>query len=119
MKLEIATLLIRLGVAVFASLVVPAIRRWLAEKTENEKLNRVKEWAYTAVSAAEQVYRKSKIKDPNGTLRRNYAVKIIGEMCHRAKIKLTQDELHAIVEAAVSELNLATGGGSYTEKTVS
>ena len=111
MKTEIIILATRLIVAFLAAIVMPAVKSWLKEKTENEKLNRVKEWAYTAVSAAEQIYHKKKGEDPEGANRYEYARKKIYDLCVRYGIAISSEEIEAIIEAAVNELNMFNDSG--------
>ena len=44
MKMEILELLIRLAVLVMAGIVIPAFRRWLNARTDNERLNKIRSW---------------------------------------------------------------------------
>lgn len=118
MKAELIVLITRVIVAVLCGVVVPAARRWLLEKTENEKLNRVKEWAYTAVSAAEQWYtKKYPGSDPTGDKRRDYARNMISQLCDKHKIDLSANEIDAMIEAAVNEINIFKETGLQAVKT--
>ena len=72
MKMEILELLIRLAVLVMAGIVIPAFRRWLNARTDNERLNKIRSWVYDAVYAAEQIYNHTEKLDPDGSKRKKY-----------------------------------------------
>ena len=109
MKLEILKLLVQLAILVVSGILVPAFKKWLDEKTENEKLQKVKQWAETACYAAEQIYKKAKKNDPDGTLRKNYAYKLLMRICTRYGVDLTEGEADALIEAAVNAINFGDG----------
>ena len=52
MKLEIATLIIRLAIAIMTGICIPAFKHWLDVKAENEKFAQIRQTAETAVYAA-------------------------------------------------------------------
>lgn len=104
MEMKIFELLIRLAVLIMAGIIIPAFRQWLSARTDNEKLERVKAWARTAVAAAEQMYRK--YDDPHGTERKKYATDAILLMSSKCGIHLTKEEVETMIEAAVQEINL-------------
>lgn len=105
MKLEIITTIIRIAIVILTGLVVPAIRKWLNTKTNDEAMSEVKQWAYTVVWAAEQLHNKAKKDDPTGTLRRKYAYEAIERMGLKLGLVLSNDEIEAMIECAVHELN--------------
>lgn len=105
MKLEIITTIIRVAIVILTGLVVPAIRKWLNAKTNDEAMSEVKQWAYTVVWAAEQIHNKAKKDDPTGTLRREYAHEAIERMGLKLGLVLSSDEIEAMIECAVHELN--------------
>lgn len=118
MKTEIIILVTRMIVAICVGIVIPAARRWLMEKTENEKLNRVKDWAYTAVSAAEQWYKKRYPEtDPTGDKRRDYARNMISQLCGKYKIEISIQEIDTMIEAAVNEMNILKNSGAQMIET--
>lgn len=110
MKTELITLLIRLIILVITAFVVPALKKWLEARTENEKLQQIKTWALQAVKAAEQMHNKAKKDDPTGEIRREYARKAILRICSRLGVTLTDRDVEALIEAAVQEVN---GSGYY------
>ena len=103
-KIELATVIIRAVTLIIAGIIIPAARKWLVAKTDNEKLERVKAWARTAVAAAEQMYRK--YDDPHGTERKKYATDAILLMSSKCGIHLNKEEVETMIEAAVQEINL-------------
>jgi len=105
MKLEIATLIIRLAIAIMTGICIPAFRHWLKAKTENEKYDQIKRTAETAVYAAEQLLKKT---DPDGEERRKYAHRLIAMAAMRLGVALTDNEIDAMIQAAVKELNFFT-----------
>ena len=111
MLLEIITLGTRLAIAVVCCIVAPVVKHWIETQTQNEKFERVKQAAETAVYAAEQLMQKA---DPTGKERYNFAVSAILAASDKAGIKLTDDEIKSIIEAAVQELNIVKHGWYLT-----
>lgn len=105
MKIEIITLIIRLAIAVMTGICIPAFKRWLDVKAENEKFAQIRQTAETAVYAAEQLMRKT---DPDGEERREYAHRLISDTATRLGIALTDNEIDSMIQAAVKELNFFT-----------
>lgn len=107
MKMEIATLLIRLFVACMVTFVLPAVKAWIDQKTENEKFAQLADIAETAVAAAEQLYHTA---DPDGEIRREYAHHLIAVAAGRLGLALTDKEIDSMLQAAVQEINLLKYG---------
>ena len=107
MKTEIINAVIRLAILIISSLVIPKLREWLTSRTENEKLNTLKEWAFTAVWAAEQLHHSAGKLDPGGTKRKEYAISAILMMADKIGYPITHEDAIAMIEAAVQEINLA------------
>lgn len=105
MKLEILELLIKLAVLVMAGIVVPAFRKWLQTKTENEQMEKIRGWVYSAVYAAEQIYNHAEKIDPDGSMRKKYAKNTVMKICMNSGILITNRELDTLIEAAVNTLN--------------
>lgn len=105
MKMEILELLIRLAVLIMAGIVVPAFRKWLKTKTENEQLEKIRSWVYSAVYAAEQIYNHAEKLDPDGSKRKKYVHNSVMKICLNNKILITDRELDILIEAAVNTLN--------------
>ena len=105
MKMEIFELLIRLATLVLAGIVVPAFKRWLNAKAENETLEKVRSWVYSAVYAAEQIYNHAKRMDPDGSLRKKYAHNTVMRICVNYGILISDRELDTLIEAAVNTVN--------------
>lgn len=105
MKLEIFELIIRLAVLIMAGVVLPVFKRWLVKKNENEDMEKVRSWVYAAVYAAEQIYNHAEKVDPEGTIRKKYAMNTVMKILLNHKIAITERELDVLIEAAVNTLN--------------
>lgn len=112
MKTEIITLLLRLAIVIITGVIVPAVKKWIDSKTENEKLVQLRQAAETAVYAAEQLYHAA---DPDGEIRRRYAHKIVSVTSLRLGFALSEGEIDSLVQAAVQEINLLKYGGVLDE----
>ncbi len=111
MKLEILEMIVRLVVLIMAGVVIPALKKWLETKTENEQTEKVRSWAYTVVFAAEQLYNHTQKLDPDGSLRKKYARNTLHRICLRSGIDVSERELDALIEAAVLTLASDRDGG--------
>ena len=111
MKLEIITLLLRLAIVVITCVIAPTVKHWLETSTENAKMESIREAAWSAVYAAEQLYNTMEHADPSGEIRRKYAARAVSIAAARAGIALTDSDIDNIVQAAVQELNLVKNGG--------
>lgn len=105
MKMEILELLIRLAVLVMAGIVIPAFRKWLNARTDNEQLEKIRSWVYAAVYAAEQIYNHAEKLDPDGSKRKKYVHNSVMKICLNNKILITDRELDILIEAAVNTVN--------------
>jgi len=92
---QIFTLIISLIGVVLTGLVVP----WLKTKISNEKLATVEMWVNIAVAAAEQMKVAGMITGDKKT----YVVQFLKDK----GITITDEELDALIEAAVYEINKA------------
>ena len=108
MTAEIITLVLRLAMCIMVGIVVPAFKKWLEAKTENEKYEQLKKAAETAVYAAEQMCKAANQLDPEGTERKKIAKHAISRAAIRLGLAITDQELEEILEAAVQELNFFT-----------
>ena len=111
MTVEIITLILRLAIVVMGGFIVPAFRKWIQTKTENENMNRLKMAAETAVYAAEQMHKATEKVEEYRELRRKFAYDAISRAAHKIGIVLTEKEIDTLMEAAVQELNLVKHGG--------
>jgi len=111
MKLEIITLLLRLAIVVITCVIAPTVKHWLETSTENAKMESIREAAWSAVYAAEQLYNTMEHADPSGEIRRKYAARAVGIAAAKVGIVLTDSDIDNIVQAAVQELNLVKHGG--------
>jgi peroxiredoxin len=92
---QILTLVISLIGVVLTGLVVP----WLKTKISNEKLTSIESWVNIAVAAAEQMKAAGILTVP----KKDYVLAFIKDK----GITITDQELDALIEAAVFELNKA------------
>ena len=92
---QILTLIISLIGVVLTYFVVP----WLRSKTNTQQLDTIKLWINIAVAAAEQMKIAGLIIDDKKT----YVVKFIKDK----GVTITDQELDALIEAAVFEINKA------------
>lgn len=106
MKLEIVKLGLQVVILVVSGIIVPAVQKWMHEKTENEKLARIKQWAETACYAAEQIHNKAKKNDPTGQKRKQYAKEMLTRLCEKYKVDISDNDVEALIEAAVTAINL-------------
>ena len=111
MKLEIITLLLRLAIVVITCVIAPTVKHWLETSTENTKMESIREAAWSAVYAAEQLYNTMEHADPSGEIRRKYAARAVSIAAAKVGIVLTDSDIDNIVQAAVQELNLVKHGG--------
>ena len=93
---QIITLVISLIGVILTGLVVP----WLRIKLTNEKLDSVQMWVNIAVAAAEQMFSEPK----SGKYKKTY----VAEFLKTKGITITDQELDALIESAVYEINRAT-----------
>ena len=103
--IAIITAVMRVFVIVFTGVLLPLLKEWISDRTSYSKWNRVKEYAYTVVWAAEQIYNKADHIDPTGALRRQYAHEAVERMGLTLGLALSEKEIDAMIECAVHELN--------------
>ncbi len=92
---QIATLVISLIGVILSGLIVP----WLRMKIGKEKISQVQMWVNVAVAAAEQIFSAPQ----QGPSKKVYVI----EFLESKGIKITEQELNVLIEAAVFELNKA------------
>ena len=107
MTVEIFTILLRLAIVLITGFLAPAFKKWIDQKTENEKFSQLADIAETVVAAAEQLYHAT---DPDGEVRRQYAHHLIAVAAGRLGLALTDKEIDSMLQAAVQELNLMKYG---------
>ena len=90
---KIMTAVIGLIGAIITYVVVPYIR----SKTTEKQRDGAKFWVQVAVNAAEQIYKEK----GQGIIKKKYVVDFLNEK----GIKITDEQLDALIEAAVYELN--------------
>lgn len=115
-KMQVITTVIRIAILLIVYILVPAAKKWIDAKSENETIATIKEWAHTAVWAAEQIHNKAKHDDPTGNLRRKYAHEAIEKTALKLGVVLSESEIDDIIECAVHELNDCRGTLINTEE---
>ena len=111
MNVEIITLILRLVIVIVSCVIAPTVKHWLETATDNAKMESIREAAWSAVYAAEQLYNTMEHADPSGEIRRKYAARAVSIAAARAGIALTDSDIDNIIQAAVQELNLVKHGG--------
>ena len=56
MNVEIITLILRLVIVIVSCVIAPTVKHWLETATDNAKMESIREAAWSAVYAAEQLY---------------------------------------------------------------
>lgn len=100
---EIVTLIARLIVAVAVTYLIPQISKNLKDK-------KIADAVQKAVYAAQQTLWKE-----DGQERKRFAVKLATQTLEKAHIKITEEQLSSLIEAAVQEMHIAKG--DYTKET--
>jgi len=90
---QAGTIIIALVGAVMTYIVVP----FLKERTTKEQRQNIAFWVKIAVTAAEQIYKEK----GQGILKKEYVIKFLNEK----GIKITEEQLDTLIEAAVYEMN--------------
>lgn len=94
---QILMLVITLIGVLLTRLVVP----WLKLKIGNEKMKDIEKWVTVAVTAAEQMKVAGLL--PDGQQKKDYVLEFVKDK----GITITDEELDALIEAAVYEINKA------------
>ena len=113
-KVEMVKLGIQFLILIVTAYLAPAAKDWLTQKSEDYREARVKEWAYKAVLSAEQVYKDYATKDPHGVKRKKHAREILRRINKRCGLCLTDDDIDALIEAAVQEFKVVGGSQNLT-----
>ena len=90
--------ILQVALGIVSILVTGILIPWIRTKTTKEKLENALAIADIAVKAAEQIYRES----GQGVIKKKYVINFI----KKSGLKLTDEEINALIEAAVKELNL-------------
>lgn len=93
--MQIALAIITIMGAVLTTLIIP----YLKTKTSKEQRDAAMFWVQIAVKAAEQIFNEPK----TGEEKKAYVIGFL----EKNGIKITDDELDVLIEAAVKELNTA------------
>lgn len=106
MRLEdmnLQQLVISLAVILLTLVILPALRAWLKSKTRVEQNNALFSFIEELVKAAEQTFRPGDTLTPEAlnALKKSYVVREVGHYARRQGIPLTDEQLNALIEAAV------------------
>ena len=88
---------------VVAGLITRYVVPWLKTKLDSEKFNTLELWIKAAVTAAEQVFCGSS----KGNEKKAYVIDAIKKYLDSKGLKITDEQLNILIEAAVKELNLS------------
>ena len=106
--LELLKLTIMIATLVITRYVVP----WIKAKTQNDTMSVLIDWTMQAVLAAEQVHQAQP-----GSERKAIVTKFIKELLAQKNLKLTDEEIDVMIEAAVKQMNAAQElGGTATHE---
>lgn len=94
---EIVKLALQIGLIVLTAFVVPAVRKFLNEKTTKEQRENAKFWTALAVKCAEDIYKER----GQGKLKKEYVI----EWLNRNNIKISPEQMDALIDIIVEELN--------------
>ena len=83
--------------AIITIYIIPLIK----ERIGSEKLEQCASWAKIGVEAAEMIWRES----GQGKLKKEYVVEFLTDIFNKKKIIITAEQLDALIESAVLELN--------------
>lgn len=84
--------------ALITGVVVP----WVRTKMGNDRLQKILEWAKIGVEAAEMLFP----TPGSGDSKKKYVVEFLYQVLANLNIRLSEDEINNIIEAAVKELHL-------------
>lgn len=90
---RVAELVIRVIAAVLAAYVIPVVARWIKQKMTQSEVGK-------AVLAAQQILWKQ-----SGEVRKEFAMKVARAALDDLHISISDDQLSALIEAAVLELH--------------
>lgn len=88
---------------IVAGLITRYVVPWLKTKLDAEKFNTLEQWVKLAVAAAEQVY----CKNCQGIEKKTYVMVELKKYLASKGIKITEEQLDILIEAAVKEMNIS------------
>lgn len=94
---EIVKLVLQIGLIVLTAFIVPAIKKFLAEKTTKEQRENAKFWTTLAVKYAEEIYKEK----GQGKLKKEFVI----DWLNRNKIKISKDQMDTLIDMIVTEFN--------------
>lgn len=99
---EIAKLAVMVMAVVVGRYVIPYVK----EKLESENMKTVVSWVEYAVFMAQQVYGKE-----TGADRKEFVVDFVKGILEEKGIRITEEQLDVLIEAAVKQLRIAEKAG--------
>lgn len=98
---EIIPLLVELVFTAIAVFLIPAIKRWLKEKLNEQQLKTLTIVVQNTTKAVEQI-----VQDLNqGALKKEQVVAFVNKYCEKNNIKIDSELLDILIESAVKEMN--------------
>ena len=91
--------------AIITYFVIPFIK----SKVSVANLELIKKWVNYAVDSAELIY----LGENQGQNKKDYVIKIISDLINKEKIRITEDQLNTLIEAAVLEVKAAGKESKY------
>lgn len=104
-KIELISTLIKAAMMIVTIFVAPALRSWLKAHASEKAVKTMQQWADIAVKAAEQLKDAMDLQDPDGEKRKAWARLLIEQAAKKANIKMTDNEINMLIEAAVMDNN--------------
>ena len=99
---EIIFEVLKLIVMVMALLIARYLVPWAKQKMDNEEIRELMVWVEKAVLMAEQVH-----GDKTGAERKEIVIEFLKEILAEKDIQITEEQLDALIEAAVKAMNMA------------
>lgn len=90
-------------IPVIGAIVTYFVIPYFKSKVSDTDLERIKKWTDTAVKAAELMFAGESLGDS----KKEYVVDFLVDLMNKEKIIITEDQLNALIEAAVLELKAA------------
>ena len=99
---QILFAIVQCVLVIVAGLITRYVVSWLKTKLDAEKFHTLDQWVKLAVAAAEQVY----CKDCQGNEKKTYVKDELRKYLATKGIKITEEQLNILIEAAVKEMNV-------------
>lgn len=98
LTMNIMKLIIAIAVTVVTTYVVPFIKA----KIDSERMYEVMRLVAEFVNAAEQIYGAK-----TGKTKKEFVTELISQKCELIGLKITEEQISALIESAVYDMNLA------------